>query len=120
MFCWCYGKTPEVFLALLATTTSANATTTSANANATTANAATTNANATTTSVLVFRRLRQMLNAFLEQFGRDLIAAASLNLREFRTFNYRIPNIARKAVHPVLGKREKLIHVKCRAIWCIE
>lgn len=47
-----------------------------------------------------------MLNAFLEEHANDLIAGTSLNLKDYRAFNYRIPEIVRKSVQPVLVKRE--------------
>lgn len=51
----------------------------------------------------------EMLNAFLEEHANDIIAASSLNLKDFRAFKYRIPGIVRKSVQPVLGK---LVNVK--------
>ena len=48
-----------------------------------------------------------MLNAFVDEHSRALMSAVSLNLRDFRSFNYRIPRIVRKSVQPVLGKRER-------------
>lgn len=50
--------------------------------------------------------LSQMLNAFLEEHANDLIAGTSHNLKDFRAFNHRIPEIVRKSVQPVLVKCE--------------
>lgn len=56
--------------------------------------------------IIYIRLVHQMLNAFLEEHARDIKEASSLNLKDFRSFMYRIPGIARKSVQPVLGKRE--------------
>lgn len=53
-------------------------------------------------------RRRQMLNAFVEDYANDLIVGASLNLRDFRAFAYRLPDVVRKSVQPVLQKRESI------------
>lgn len=49
-----------------------------------------------------------MLNAFVEDYANDLIVGTSLNLRDFRAFAYRLPDVVRKSVQPVLQKRESI------------
>lgn len=58
----------------------------------------------------------EMLNAFVEEYANDLIVSSSrLNLRDFRAFAFRLPEVVRKSVQPVL---RKLVSVRKGILRC--